>query len=125
MAIKLQRPASAAGRTAVAADEPPIDRAHLSRMTLGDDALEREVLALFERQIDLLMARMTGADPAAVAALAHTLKGSARGVGAWSIARAAEAVETALPGDRAAAVAALAAAADETRSAIAVIVRIA
>ncbi len=123
MAIKLRRPASAAERTATAAVEPPIDREHLSRMTLGDDALEREVLALFERQVDLLMGRMSAADPAAVAAFAHTLKGSARGVGAWSMVRAAEAVETALPHERAAAVAALAAAADDARSAIAAIRR--
>ena len=29
----------------------PIDLVHLSRMTLGDRALERDVLVLFERQI--------------------------------------------------------------------------
>ena len=106
------------GATA-AADEPPIDRTHLFRMTLGDDALEREVLALFERQAERLIARMGEVDPSGVAALAHTLKGSARGVGAWPMARAAEAVETAAPADLAQAVATLAAAAGETRVAIA------
>jgi HPt (histidine-containing phosphotransfer) domain-containing protein len=102
-----------------AAGEPPIDRAHLSRMTLGDDALAREVLALFSRQIDLLVERIGAADPSEVAALAHTLKGAARGVGAWPMAGAAEAVEAAPPAELARAVATLAAAAGKARAAIA------
>ena len=72
-----------------------IDRAHLAQMTLGDAALEREILSLFARQAELLMERMQAMPPAAVSTLAHTLKGSARGVGAWKVARAAEAVELA------------------------------
>lgn len=118
-----RRPASTAERTATATGEPLIDRDHLFRMTLGDHGLEREVLALFERQVELLMARMGSVESSAVAALAHTLKGSARGVGAWPMARAAEAVETAAPAARAAAVAALAAAAQDTRATIAEILR--
>ena len=74
-------------------DDQPIDFAHLFRMTLGDHSLEQEVLALFDRQIEMLVGRMTGIKPAAVAALAHTIKASALGIGAWSIASAAEAVE--------------------------------
>ena len=104
---------------ATAAGEPPIDRTHLSRMALGDHALEREVLALFDRQIDLLVERISAADASDVMELAHTLKGSARGVGAWPMARAAEAVEAAPPAELAHAVAALAATAGETRAAIA------
>jgi hypothetical protein len=73
--------------------ERPIDVAHLTRMTLGDASLEREVLQLFDRQAEMLFARMQKAAPAAVAAHAHTLKGSSRGIGAWKVARAAEAVE--------------------------------
>jgi len=73
--------------------EQPIDLTHLFRMTLGDHSLEREVLALFERQADMLIGRMPGLEPAGVAALAHTLKGSARGIGAWQVARAADAIE--------------------------------
>ena len=72
-----------------------IDRAHLFRMTLGDHALECEVLQLFDQQAGMLLARMGDATPAAVAALAHTLQGSARGIGAWGIARAAETLEIA------------------------------
>jgi HPt (histidine-containing phosphotransfer) domain-containing protein len=108
-----------AARAMATAEDPPIDRTHLFQMTLGDHALQREVLALFDRQIEMLIERMREAEPSCVAALAHTLKGSARGVGAWPIARAAEGVEAAPPAELAPAVAVLAAAADETRAAIA------
>jgi Hpt domain len=114
---------AAAERAASAAGEPPIDLMHLFRMTLGDHALEREVLALFDRQIDILIARMRAIDPSCAPALAHTLKGSARGVGAWPMARAAEAVEAARAGELAPAVEALTVAASETRAAIADILR--
>jgi HPt (histidine-containing phosphotransfer) domain-containing protein len=73
--------------------ERPIDVDHLARMTLGDSDLEREVLQLFDRQAEMLLARMQLAAPAAAAAHAHTLKGSSSGIGAWKVARAAEAVE--------------------------------
>jgi HPt (histidine-containing phosphotransfer) domain-containing protein len=102
--------------------EPVIDRDHLARMTLGERALENEILALFDMQASLLLARMAGEAPGAVAALAHTLKGSACGIGAWRVAEAAEKVERAagepaangLPG----AVKALTAAVAEARMAI-------
>jgi hypothetical protein len=71
----------------------PIDLEHLSRMTLGERSLERELLQLFDRQADMLMHRMREAPAANAAAAAHTLKGSARGIGAWPVARAAEMVE--------------------------------
>ena len=119
MATMDQQRAGAAGRPAAPAHEPAIDRIHLHRMTLGDHGLEREVLALFDRQIDLLIDRMRAVDASCIPALAHTLKGSARGVGAWPVARAAEAVEAAAPAELAPAVAALAEAAGEARAAIA------
>ena len=75
--------------------ERPIDFEHLFRMTLGDHGLEREVLQLFDRQAGMLMARITQSEPGIVAAAAHTLKGSARGIGAWQVARASDAVEAA------------------------------
>jgi hypothetical protein len=74
--------------------ESVIDLAHLARMTLGEARLEAEVLRLFDRQSEILLARMRDATPAAAAAFAHTLKGSASGIGAWGVAAAAEAVET-------------------------------
>jgi HPt (histidine-containing phosphotransfer) domain-containing protein len=95
--------------------EPPIDRAHLDRMTLGDQRLEAEVLELFARQARMLLDRMPQADRAGVAALAHTINGSARAIGAWPISRAARAVqEAAVTGDdRGPAMAALQAAVGE------------
>jgi HPt (histidine-containing phosphotransfer) domain-containing protein len=77
----------------LAPDDRPVDLVHLARTTLGDRALEREVLQLFDRQSGMLIARMRTAAPAAIATLAHTLKGSARGIGAWRVARAAELLE--------------------------------
>lgn len=73
----------------------PIDLVHLARMTLGERSLEREVLQLFERQAMLLLTRMEEADPESLRVLAHTLKGSARGIGAFRAGNAAEAVERA------------------------------
>ena len=70
-----------------------LDRDHLARMTLGDRDLEREILSLFHRQASMLLGRMANGAPKVIAALAHTLTGSARGVGAWKVAAAAEAVE--------------------------------
>jgi HPt (histidine-containing phosphotransfer) domain-containing protein len=72
-----------------------IDIPHLKRMTLGELSLQREVLALFDRQADILWPRIRGGVPAVAAASAHTLKGSAVGIGAFKVARAAEAVEQA------------------------------
>jgi hypothetical protein len=122
----MQRSASAAARIAapplVPAD-PVLDAAHLAHMTLGEQSLQREVLALFDRQAELLLARMQVAAVPAVATLAHTLKGSARGIGAWQVARAAEAVEQAAGAGRGAelavAIARLATAADAAKAAIA------
>lgn len=75
-----------------------IDAGHLERMTLGDRRLEREVLELFVRQTTILLNRIVGAEPPMAAAAAHTLKGSARGIGAWRVARAAELLEQAASG---------------------------
>jgi len=109
-----------------AADHTAIDRSHLSRMTFGDQSLEREVLQLFDRQAELLMERMTTSDPAAVATLAHTLKGSAAGIGASRVARAAAATELAAsqaPRECGLAIAELARTVEETRAQIAGLLR--
>ena len=73
--------------------EGAIDTAHLARMTLGERSLQREVLALFERQAEMLLPRIRQGAPASAAAFAHTLKGSAVSIGAFEVARAAEQVE--------------------------------
>jgi HPt (histidine-containing phosphotransfer) domain-containing protein len=101
----------------------PIDRVHLARMTLGERRLECEVLALFVRQADMLLQRMGRVEPKAVAAAAHTLKGSARGIGAWQVAGAAERVERAKPAGLNRALAELGVTIDEARAVIAVLLR--
>jgi len=103
---------------ALAPDDRPIDLVHLARTTLGDRSLEREVLQLFDRQSSLLIARMRSAPPAGLLMLAHTLKGSARGIGAWRVARAAEALEAA-DGDVGGALERLSVVTDEARAVIA------
>jgi hypothetical protein len=106
--------------------DPPVDRAHLFRMTLGDHGLEGEVLRLFDRQANMLIARMATAQPACVKALAHTLDGSARGVGAWRVSQAAQDVERAVADgvDAMPAIAALKAATDEALVVIADLLRV-
>jgi HPt (histidine-containing phosphotransfer) domain-containing protein len=74
-------------------DDGPIDIAHLRRMTLGDAALEREVLTMFSVQASRLSGALA-AKPADAPALAHTLKGSARAIGAFAVADAAAHLET-------------------------------
>jgi HPt (histidine-containing phosphotransfer) domain-containing protein len=73
-------------------DDGPIDIAHLRRMTLGDARLEREVLAMFARQAVRLIEGLA-AWPSDAAEIAHTLNGSARAIGAFKVAEAAEAFE--------------------------------
>jgi HPt (histidine-containing phosphotransfer) domain-containing protein len=79
-------------------DDGPIDIEHLKRMTLGDAGLEHEVLAMFSGQAVRLIDALAGLPPEA-AELAHTLKGSARAIGAFQVADAAEALEAAIAGD--------------------------
>jgi HPt (histidine-containing phosphotransfer) domain-containing protein len=76
----------------LAPDDGPIDIDHLKRMTLGDAGLEGEVLAMFSAQAASLIVTLE-ALPADAAALAHTLKGSARAIGAFGVADAAEGLE--------------------------------
>jgi HPt (histidine-containing phosphotransfer) domain-containing protein len=79
----------------VASESAVLDRAHLARMTFNDPGLEREILQLFHRQAELLLNRMGRSEPPSIATLAHTLKGSAVGIGADRVARAAAATESA------------------------------
>ena len=76
----------------------PIDLDHLARQTFGDRELEAEVLTKFCHQAKSVADRMAGADEKTRVTLAHTLKGSARGVGATALAGIAERLESA-PGD--------------------------
>src|SRR4249919_3893544 len=76
-------------------DDGPIDFDHLKRMTLGDASLEQEVLAMFAAQSTKLIGTLA-ALPADAGALAHTLKGSARAIGAFGVGEAAARLEQAL-----------------------------
>jgi HPt (histidine-containing phosphotransfer) domain-containing protein len=121
-AATLDRPTAASA----ASGERPIDLVHLARMTLGERSLEREVLELFDRQATLLLERMQSAPAAVLPSLAHTLKGSARAIGAGGVARAAETVELMGAVDEAAlrcALTALGAATDEACAFIAELLR--
>jgi HPt (histidine-containing phosphotransfer) domain-containing protein len=105
---------------------PTIDLDHLRRMTFGDSQLEQELLQLFDRQAEILIARMRAGDSAVVAALAHTLKGSARGIGAGLVAQAADAAEraaAATPAELSAALDRLAQAVAQARAQIAALLR--
>jgi HPt (histidine-containing phosphotransfer) domain-containing protein len=99
-------------------DDGPIDIDHLKRMTLGDASLEREVLAMFASQAVRLIDALAALPPEA-ADLAHTLKGSARAIGAFHVADAAEALEAAIKdGEVSEALAALREAIAQARAAI-------
>ena len=72
----------------------PIDLDHLHQYTLGDRQLERELLGLFRDQAKIYLGKMDpDSDVKNWTDTAHTLKGSARSVGAWQVARLAEAAE--------------------------------
>jgi len=79
----------------LAPDDGPIDVEHLRRMTLGDVGLEDEVLAMFAAQSAKLLDMLATVPPEA-GALAHTLKGSAKAIGAFAVAEAASRVEAVL-----------------------------
>ena len=72
----------------------PIDLVHLAKYTHGNKELEAEVLELFlhqsEQYLDKLKNSSTEKDWKEAA---HTIKGSAKGIGAWQVAKKAEAVE--------------------------------
>jgi HPt (histidine-containing phosphotransfer) domain-containing protein len=108
----------------LAPDDGPIDLEHLRRMTLGDAGLEREVLAMFAAQTVSLIGALSALPPEA-GALAHTLKGSARAIGAFAVADAAARLEAAMQqgDDPAQALAGLRDAVTEARVAIDAILR--
>lgn len=74
--------------------ERPLDLVHLSKYTFGDRSLEGELLGLFRTQADIYVSRLETAGTAKDwCDAAHSLKGSARGLGAWSLADLAEEIE--------------------------------
>ena len=74
--------------------DPIIDFDHLRLFTEGDPDLERDVLGIFVEQADIWIRNLEDSrDKKSWADAAHTLKGSARGVGAWRIAEICERAE--------------------------------
>ena len=74
--------------------EAVLNRAHLARYTAGDAALEKELFALFETQIETCLAKLeTAQDAQTWTEAAHTLKGAARGLGAEALGEACAAAE--------------------------------
>jgi HPt (histidine-containing phosphotransfer) domain-containing protein len=108
----------------LAPEDDPIDLEHLRRVTFGDAGLEREVLGMFVSQTARLVDGIAAGRPDA-GALAHTLKGSARAIGALRVSDAADELEQALRngGDPAPGVAELRDAVAEARTAIDAILR--
>jgi len=85
------------GAIAVRALKHPIDLVHLSRRTMGERALEVEVLAAFDNQAAQIAAKLAASETGSVelwrAELAQKLKGAARAIGAFEVASAAEEYE--------------------------------
>ena len=71
----------------------PIDLVHLATQTMGDKSLEVEVLQMFACQARRALQEIAGAEPAAVVAAAHRLRGASNAVGAFKVVAAAERLE--------------------------------
>ena len=72
----------------------PVDLEHLRRYTFGSVELERELLDLFASQApNYLSAMKSAGDAQSWKDAAHSLKGSARAVGANAVANEAERLE--------------------------------
>jgi HPt (histidine-containing phosphotransfer) domain-containing protein len=79
------------------AQSRPIDLAHLATYTGGDAALNAEVLQLFHEQSAQLMGELASVlearDQVRWHEITHSLKGAARGIGAFAVADAAAIAE--------------------------------
>lgn len=85
-----------------------IDRQHLSRLTQGNQNLEREVLNLFLQQCELQIERLNGErNDKEKREIAHAIHGAALAVGAFEMASIAAELESGI-GDADQGIAALA-----------------
>lgn len=89
-----------------------IDLEHLARYTGGEKALNGEVLRLFDDQLARLVAELhdliASRDAKRWREVAHSIKGAARGVGAFAMGDLAASAEPVSPADATAAKAAIA-----------------
>jgi len=88
--------------------DAPVDLAHLARYTGGDKVLNAEILRLFDNQVSEMVGQLLSIldqrDARKWREVTHTIKGAARGVGAFAMgeaAAAAEPVDPAINRDRA------------------------
>ncbi|HEY2837035.1 MAG TPA: Hpt domain-containing protein [Rhizomicrobium sp.] len=81
-----------------------IDLDHLARYTGGEKSLNSEILRLFDSQIASMVAELNGLlqtpDGKRWREIAHTIKGAARGVGAFDMGDAAARAEPIDPGNQ-------------------------
>jgi HPt (histidine-containing phosphotransfer) domain-containing protein len=70
-----------------------LDEDHLRGYTGGDPEFARDVLKIFADNAPDYLETLKAADVESWRASAHKLKGAARGIGAWRLARAAERAE--------------------------------
>lgn len=92
-AARIENPAFQAPDSPSHSPSRPIDLAHLAHQTMGDRALEQEVLGLFIRQARAANASIGAANAEERRRIAHTLKGSARSVGAFAMADCLDRIE--------------------------------
>jgi len=89
----------------------PIDLEHLARYTGGEKALNSEILRLFDSQVTDMVGQLNGMlavrDAKRWREIAHTIKGAARGVGAFGMGDAAAAAEPVDPANAEKALAAI------------------
>jgi HPt (histidine-containing phosphotransfer) domain-containing protein len=75
----------------------PVDMDHLARYTGGEKTLNAEILRLFDSQVTSMVgelnAVLTVRDAKRWREITHTIKGAARGVGAFGMGEAAAAAE--------------------------------
>ncbi|MBN9546127.1 MAG: Hpt domain-containing protein [Alphaproteobacteria bacterium] len=80
-----------------------IDLEHLAKYTGGEKALDAEILRLFDGQIAGMVTELNGliatGDAKRWREIAHTIKGAARGVGAFGMGEAAAKAEPVNPAD--------------------------
>jgi len=72
----------------------PVDLVHLSNQTMGDRALENEILEIFLTHAhDYIDEWKNSKNSQSRTRAAHTLKGGAKGIGAWDLAEMAHSAE--------------------------------
>lgn len=82
-------------------DSHEINFDHLNKYVGGDAALTREIFGLFRNQVEMWGRGLTAdADDEVWSSVTHSLKGSARAVGAMGLAEACEKAEALVGDDR-------------------------